>query len=180
MRSASAAATRATDEARRLIAELRPRIREQVSALIASGGSLTDIGFDQLARRMTAAFPSPYPWDGQIGPFYTTQKLVDLLGCSRQAINDRVHRSTLLALRTSDDVLVYPIWQFEGDHVVPGLGDVLSVFRGARIDPWLIASWLRAPQYNLDERSVVDWLTAGFDASPARELAQAAKARWVA
>ena len=150
-----------------------------MAALIASGGSLSDIGFEQLARRMTATFPSPFLWDEQIGPFYTTQKLIDLLGCSRQAINDRVHRSTLLALRTSDDVLVYPIWQFEGDHVVPGLRDILSIFHGASVDPWLVASWLRAPQHILDERSVVDWLTAGFDVSPALELAQAAKARWV-
>lgn len=179
MPTATAAARKATSEARRLIAALRPRITEQITALIANGGSLSDIGIEQLARRMTATLPSPLPWDEQIGPFYSTQKLMDILGCSRQAINDRVHRSTLLALRTRDDVLVYPMWQFEGDHVVAGLGDVLALFRGSSVDAWLLASWLRAPQTSLGERSVVDWLIAGYDVARVLELARAAKSRWV-
>lgn len=177
-RKATLAAAKATTEARQLIAELRPRITEQVTALIANGGSLRDIGIEQVARRMIATLPSPLPWDEQIGPFYTTPKVSELLRCSRQAINDRVHRSTLLALRTSDDVLVYPMWQFDGDHVIAGFGEILAVFRGSSVDPWLLASWLRAPQGILGERSVIDWLAAGYDSTRALDLARAAKSRW--
>jgi hypothetical protein len=101
-------------------------------------------------------------------------------GVSRQAIEERRRRRTVLALRTADDVWVYPAFQLD-DHnrVVRGLADVLDRFHPrARDDEWMVASFLAAAQPGLDGRTVVDHLRAGGDLAPALALADERAARW--
>lgn len=85
-------------------------------------------------------------WTSQVGPFLDTDGVSRILnGVSRQAISQRVRAGRLLALRTGNDRLVYPLWQFRQGVVLPGLGRVLQA---AGIDPgrpataWTLASWL--------------------------------------
>jgi hypothetical protein len=100
--------------------------------------------------------PRRSPWAKVLGPVYSTAQVKSLLGGSRQAVNDRVRRRTLLALRTTDDHLVYPSFQFEGTKVLPGLAEVLQAV-GDVVDNWTLASWLVAPQPN-QEQSVIESL----------------------
>lgn len=122
------------------------------------------------------------PWGPAIGPVYRTDQVRMLFGnVSRQALNDRVKRSTLLALTTRDGINVYPAWQFTDGHVLPGLAEVLKVFaddeHGEIVDSWTLASWLRTGLDEFDGGSVVDRLLAG-DVAAARQATARAAARW--
>ncbi len=44
---------------------------------------------------------------------------------------------------TADGVHLYPAWQFDDGHVLPGLGDVLTLFPEEAVDGWTLAGWLR-------------------------------------
>jgi hypothetical protein len=71
----------------------------------------SDLG-EELGSQQEAAYhvyeilPRRSPWAKVIGPVYSTAQVKTLLRRSRQAVNDRVQRRTLLALRTAGDHLV--------------------------------------------------------------------------
>lgn len=137
---------------------------------------------DTVAGLLAAMPQFDGPWGPAIGPVYRTDQVRALLGgVSRQALNDRVKRSTLLAIKTRDGVTVYPAWQFTDGQVLPGLAEVLKVFtadeHGEIVDSWTLASWLRTGLDELDGGSVADRLLAG-DAAAARQAAAHAAARW--
>lgn len=137
---------------------------------------------DTVAGLLAAMPQLDGPWGPAIGPVYRTDQIRVLLGgVSRQALSDRVKRSTLLALKTRDGVNVYPSWQFAEGRVRPGLADVLKVFaadeHGEIVDGWTLASWLRTGLAELDGDSVADRLLAG-EVAAARQAAVHAAARW--
>lgn len=137
---------------------------------------------DTVAGLLAAMPQFDGPWGPAIGPVFRTDQVRVLLGgVSRQALNDRVKRSTLFALKTRDGVTVYPAWQFTDGQVLPGLAEVLKVFaadeHGEIVDGWTLASWLRTGLDELDGGSVADRLLAG-DAAAARQAAAHAAARW--
>lgn len=137
---------------------------------------------DTVAGLLAAMPQFDGPWGPAIGPVFRTDQVRVLLGgVSRQALNDRVKRSTLFALKTRDGVTVYPAWQFTDGQVLPGVAEVLKVFaadeHGEIVDGWTLASWLRTGLDELDGGSVADRLLAG-DAAAARQAAAHAAARW--
>lgn len=135
---------------------------------------------EDLARRALASIPSPTPWDDALGPFYDTRQVALLLGdISRQAVADRRRRGTLLGLKTTDDAMVYPTFQFGRDHqVLKSFPPVLQALRESPVDDWTLAGWLVAPQEALDGESVIDWLRQGRDLAPALTLARDAALRF--
>jgi hypothetical protein len=135
---------------------------------------------DELASRMLAAVPAPSPWR-DLGPFYSTSGLARVLGgVSRQAIEERRRRRTILALRTADGVWVYPAFQLdERNRVVRGLPQVLDRFQPRTADDeWMVAAFVAAPQPGLDDRSIVEHLRAGGDLDPVLALADERAQRW--
>jgi hypothetical protein len=101
-------------------------------------------------------------------------------GVSRQAVEERRRRRTILALRTADGAWVYPAFQLDGrNRVVAGLAEVLDRFRpGTPDDEWMVAAFLAAPQPGLDDRSVVDHLRSGGALDAAVDLAAERAERW--
>ena len=94
-------------------------------------------------------------------------------GISRQAVEERRRRRTILALRTADGVWVYPAFQLD-DHnrVVRGMAEVLDRFQPRTADDdWMVASFLAAPQPGLEGDSVVDHLRAGGALAAVLDLA---------
>ncbi|HYZ99081.1 MAG TPA: hypothetical protein VE575_10055, partial [Acidimicrobiales bacterium] len=92
-------------------ARVNEELTRRVGELRRNGRKPGDLGDpDELAARMLAAVPQPSPWQ-ELGPFYTTSGLARLLSVSRQAIEERRRRRTILALRTADRVWVYPAFQ---------------------------------------------------------------------
>jgi hypothetical protein len=72
-----------------------------------------------------------------------------MLGISRQAVNQRAGRGSLLAVADSEGVR-YPLWQFRDGSSVRGL---LALVRGARaagVDDSALAAWIAADQDRID------------------------------
>lgn len=136
----------------------------------------------ELANRMLETVPLPSHWNKVLGPFYGTSQVARILGgISRQAIADRRERRTLLGLKTADGVVVYPMFQFdEGHRVLPGLAEILQLFRGSEVDDWTLAGWLASPLTSLKRQSVIQWLRAGGTLEPVLPLAREMARRFAA
>jgi hypothetical protein len=165
-------------EAQEIVTAVARRVVTLVRAYERAGRLAELEDADALAERMTSAVAMPSIWDERIGPFYDTAGVTRLLGISRQALTQRVERWSILAMRTSDGKWIYPTFQFTGRSLLPGLSDVLSAFRDADVDGWMVASWLQLAQPGLDGASPADWLAAGSDTARLRELALATAERW--
>jgi hypothetical protein len=81
-----------------------------------------------------------------------------LLGISRQAVDRRRRRHTLLGLPVGRRGYRYPLWQFIPSGVVPGLDAVLRLL--AEDGPWFSAAWLLGHNSRLGARPL-DALRAG-------------------
>jgi len=172
-------------QARNYVAAVSTRVSEglsrRVDALQRRGHDAAALGDpDEVAARMLATVPEPSPW-AELGPFYSTTGFARVLGgVSRQAVEERRRRRTVLALRTADGAWVYPAFQLD-DHnrVVRGIADVLDRFH-PRVgdDEWMVASFLAAPQPALGGVTIVDHLRAGGDLAPVLDLADDRAARW--
>ena len=73
-----------------------------------------------------------------------------ILGISRQAVDRRRQRSTLLGLPVGRRGYRYPLWQFTPTGVVPGLATVLRQL--AEDGPWFSAGWLLSANSRLGAR----------------------------
>lgn len=175
------AATASRAYVERVSARVAEGLAQRVGALHDRGHEAGDLGDpDELADRMLAAVPDPSPWT-ELGPFYSTAGMARVLGgISRQAVEERRRRRTVLALRTADGVWVYPAFQLDSrNRVVRGLTDVLEVFHPASPDDeWMVAAFLAATQPALGDRSIVEHLQAGGDLDEALALARERAARW--
>ena len=105
-------------------------------------------------------------WTEQIGPFYATETVRALLGgdapVSRQAV---YKRRGLLALATGSGQIVFPVAQFRGRRLAPGLDRVLAALPGELVSRWTVASWLFSPEVALAGERPVDVLFDGDEAA---------------
>ncbi|WP_156044043.1 hypothetical protein [Cellulomonas sp. HZM] len=168
------------------VAEFKVALMESLEAgvdeLVATDAPALHEDPAVLARRMLAAVPRAHLYDQLVGPFFDLEGVRRLLGgTSRQAVHDRVKRGTLLQVRTSDDVLLYPAFQFDGTDVSPRIRQVLIHLRDAGVDGWTIATWFSVPAADLDGDSPRTRLVdAGAPIEPVEQLAIAAARRWAA
>lgn len=129
-----------------------------------------------------AAVPRAHLYDDVVGPFYDLTGVHRILGgVSRQAIHDRVKRGTLLQVRTSDQALLYPTFQFDGTDIAPRLRQVLARLRATDVDGWTIATWFSTPSAELDGSTPREVLEQpGAPVEPVEQAATAAARRWAA
>lgn len=165
----------------RVSARVSAELTRRVDTLRSQGQAPEQLGdADALAARMLAAVPQPSPW-AELGPFYSTAGIARVLGgVSRQAVEERRRRRTIVALRTTDNRWVYPAFQLdERNQVVRGLADVLDRFRPASPDDeWMVASFLAAAQPGLGGNTIVEHLQTGGDVAAVLDLARDRAARW--
>jgi len=160
---------------------LRKGLEVRILDYAEHGRSLSEFGSaEELAERMLRAVPSVSRWNDVLGPFYSTAQVAKICGgVSRQALADRRERRTILGLKTSDGVVVYPAFQFDSkNQIVRGLSEILQAFRGVEVDDWTIAGWLVSPSKALEGNSVVDWLRLDREIEPALGLARDAARRF--
>jgi hypothetical protein len=166
---------------RRVSDQVSAELTRRVDALRAQGQDAEALGdADSLAARMLAAVPEPSPW-AELGPFYSTAGIARVLGgISRQAVEERRRRRTIVALRTADDVWVYPAFQLDDrNRVVRGLADVLARFRPATADDeWMVAAFVAAPQPDLGGRTIAEHLAGGGGLADVVALADERAERW--
>ncbi|KJL28820.1 hypothetical protein [Microbacterium oxydans] len=84
----------------------------------------------------------PNPWAEIVGSCFTATSLARTLGWEESDVADAATSLTVLELRTSDDVLLYPAFQVSDGHLVAGLGDVLQVLSTGTKGRWTWAQWL--------------------------------------
>lgn len=85
---------------------------------------------------------------------------MSLLGLkSRQAVQQRRARGRLLGLPVGGSTYLYPVWQFDQQHVLPGLPETLIALEG--LDPWGQAAFLLSGDARLDGVRPLDALRAG-------------------
>ena len=120
----------------------------------------------RLGRRAALVAAAESVWTGHLGPLLDSKQVQDLLGVeTRQAVSDLRARHRLLGLHKENGRVVYPAFQF-GDTGRPfeSLPHVLEVFeKGARADPWSIASWFVTPKALLGGITPVEWLAKNED-----------------
>lgn len=119
-----------------LRAQLDEVVLPSVLARLIKGAA--PIAPEDLAERMLAVAPAPVPANKmaeQVGPeYYDTNGVKTILAASgaepvsKQAVEHRRNRHTILALQTTDRRWIYPTWQFRDHDVLPGLADVLAAF----------------------------------------------------
>lgn len=97
-------------------------------------------------------------WGDQIGPVYRQSDVAALLGKSKQAVSAD---PGLLRLELRSGQLGYPVVQFDGRRVLPGVREVVTTLAPAVATRWTIASWLTSPQPSLEGDRPVDRLRAG-------------------
>jgi|SRR5699024_10323779 len=110
-----------------------------------------------------------------VGPSWTTGKLrSELGGVSAQAVNQRRSRGSLLGLTTSDDAVVYPIFQFvrlNGQlKVKRGLAQMFKILKDQ--DDWHVAVLVNTPSPELGGRTPVEWEREHGESGELRKLAE--------
>lgn len=96
------------------------------------------------------------------GGCLTASQLAQVLGISRQAVNQRRLAGTLLGVLDGGRY-VYPRCQLDrnGMSILPGLAQTLEIFRNTGTDPWTILLFLASGQDALDGAAPIDLLSAG-------------------
>jgi hypothetical protein len=130
--------------------------------------TLRELGFDEaelereaLGRRAALLAVSDQLWERELGPLATTSQVGELLHCSRQAVNERIHRGTILGLPALGGY-AFPLFQFtNGGQTVHGISDVIRALSDTVETPYTIASWLVTPEPELDGRKPIERLRAG-------------------
>ena len=134
---------------------LRLHLNVIVPRLAQSGSPLPAPA--ELADTMAAAVPGATTrseYDTLLGPFYSSTGVMRLLDVpSKQALADRRTRGTILAARTSDNMWVYPAFQFDVQaHAVRrSLVPLLAALKTA--PRWGAALWLVTDHDELRGRS---------------------------
>ncbi|WP_162824140.1 hypothetical protein [Peterkaempfera bronchialis] len=117
----------------------------------------------------------PSVWSARIGPVLTRLQAEHRYGAKIMSMAEE--GGDLLALRTSDDVIVYPAYQFDDRGPVEGWHEVLAAFRDRTDVSWTVAAWANTPLAVLGSRSVADALSA-HNKKEAVVAAYAAARRW--
>lgn len=167
-----------TDSHSRVVLTGQPeQLMGEVGATGVAPSSLGDPS--ELVERVISTIPQASPWVEVVGSVYTTQGLRRLLGgVSRQAIDDRIARGTLLCLTTVDHHRVFPASQFDAhNRQLPGLAEILGQLRPVA-DDWTVAAWLACPHPSLAGRSPLAWLREGLDRAPLDALVRQTTSRW--
>jgi predicted DNA-binding transcriptional regulator AlpA len=94
----------------------------------------------------------------EAGGLVSTQEVVNRTGLSRQTVDRYRKEGKLLALETAQG-FQFPLCQFYGQAIVPGLDEVLAAMEGSSF--WETLSGLITPTPTLNNRSVLDALRDG-------------------
>jgi hypothetical protein len=131
--------------------------------------TLTELGIDDqqldaeaFGRRAALLAASNLLWSQHLGPAYSTRIVRELFKSSKQAVNDRVRRGTMLALKTEGGEVVYPAFQFGPDgQPLRGIADVIGALKNAVETRYTIAAWLVSPEAELDGSTPIEQLRLG-------------------
>lgn len=159
-------------------------VQRVVGALLTRTEPLTMTETARVLAALDDVLPGPEapgPEDA-IGPVYSTTGLTRRLGVSRQALNARVQRHTLLGIPADDGGTVFPAFQFADPdrptRVLPGIKGVIGALTAAGASAMTVALWCTAPADRLAGATPAAWLREGGEPGVVVALARADAARW--
>jgi hypothetical protein len=113
-------------------------------------------------------------WTQQLGPVYTQGQVAELLGKSKQAVSTD---KGLLRLEMRDGRIGYPVFQFEGDRILPGIPHVVQALSTVAATTWTVASWLTSSSSDLGGETPLERLRRG-DVSDVSRVADRLAVAW--
>lgn len=177
--TANAADLTATPSTEGWVKEVGELLDGKLHRLVEIDPAIADTDPAELAEQLVSAVPTRHDLDRLTGPFYDTAGLTKWLDVSRQALDDRTKKGTLLMCRLQDGTRVYPAWQFRNNRTtVPHLAEALKILRVGAESPWTVATWLRTPLSKLDGVDPVSWLDRGGEPEAVLAVARADADRW--
>ena len=93
------------------------------------------------------------------GGTLSAEKVGEILGITRQAVEKRRQMGKLLALTIGRHGYRYPVWQFNESGSLPGLEQVLSVLAGH--DQWMQTAFFVSRNPRLNNRTPIEMLERG-------------------
>lgn len=158
------------------------RIDSGLSVLLPDPGGLADVtgkgpGPEQDASKTT--------YDSSLadllGPFWSSRQVEERLQYnSKQALGNDRSRGNVLALKTGNGRLAYPISQFRDragrTEVKPGQAAMIKVLKGE--DPWRVAVLMHNPAPELGQRTPLEWERAGGSVGDLAALARRVRHEW--
>ena len=84
-----------------------------------------------------------------------------------------VAEGALLAVKVRGDSRL-PLFQFQGERLVPHIESVVRKLRLQELDPLAVEQWFLIPRAELDDLSVRQWLAQGRPANIVQEIARRA------
>ncbi|HEY3118657.1 MAG TPA: hypothetical protein VGK54_18090 [Chloroflexota bacterium] len=139
---------------------LTQRYREALGQVLPDGLSLSEDEAGRAAEWAAIDTVGKHLWTVALGDLWDWRRAAERLHVtSRQAIQARAHRGTLLGL-AQDGRLVFPSWQFTPTGgLYPIVKRVLRIFRDLGLsDPRLVVSWFSTEQDELEGQRPVDWM----------------------
>ncbi len=154
------------------VAELASRFHLSEDALVAFAQTAGELlGQDrslsvEAARRGALLAAAGQAWEGELGPLLSTTDVRELLGVSRQRVDELLRSKRLIALLDSAAHRRYPAFQFQDGQPLQPLAAAFWTVADAAISPWSAASWCTAPDDEaLEGLSPVAWAHEGRNAA---------------
>lgn len=128
----------------------------------------------EAARRGGLLAAASQAWENELGPLLATSEVRELLGVSRQRVDELLRSKRLIALSDSAGHRRYPAFQFHDGRPLQPLVVAFWTVADASIDPWTAAAWCIAPDDGaLQGLSPVAWARGGrADSNLARAARQ--------
>ena len=90
----------------------------------------------------------------------SSEEIAEMLGISRQAINQRRQRGKLIGLPRGKGKYIYPLWQFtDTGKTLVGLETVLKQL--SEVDPWTQITFFLNPNLRLNNKTPLEVLQMG-------------------
>lgn len=147
-------------ESKRAREFLTQRYREALAQVLPDDLSLSEDEARRAAEWAAIDTIGKHLWTVAFGEVWDWRRAAERLRVtSRQAVQARVHRGTLLGL-AQDGRVVFPSWQFTpAGGPYPIMKRVLRIFReGGLSDPRLVVAWFSTEQDELEGQRPVDWM----------------------
>jgi hypothetical protein len=130
------------------------------------------------ARRGALLAAAGQAWESELGPLLSTADVRELLGVSRQRVDELLRSRRLIALLDSAGRRRYPAFQFHDGRPLQSLVAAFWSIADAAIDPWTAASWCTAADDDaLEGHSPAAWARDGRDATLLARVARQDAAR---